>query len=288
LVTTREAVRQGFLQQALSKAQRAKPYIATAIRLSEFLADKDQIPPWETLGDTEIQDAFIAASGFSDKARSQLDPQVVISSVMKVLQTIQTQSPQSWRDEMVYRYLLTRGDTLGGIMRNLIGTDGNRLLTDSIVTALERQGKVASIVVSPASKIVSLSWGSRRIIYDKTPRVIGKNVDVILLDTSLVLPAKEKHLENPTCYIACGEIKGGIDPAGSDEHWKTANSAFERIRSVFASQERMPNLFFAGAAIEQSVAEEIFHQLETAKLSYVANLTSPEQVHDLAQWLTDL
>ena len=30
-----------------------------------------------------------------------------------------------------------------------------------------------------------------------------------------------------------GELKGGIDPAGADEHWKTGNSALVRIRKAF-------------------------------------------------------
>ena len=33
------------------------------------------------------------------------------------------------------------------------------------------------------------------------------------------------HVENPKHYLACGELKGGIDPAGADEHWKTAGKA---------------------------------------------------------------
>jgi len=33
----------------------------------------------------------------------------------------------------------------------------------------------------------------------------------------------------PVDMIWSGEIKGGADPAGSDEHWKTATQALNRI-----------------------------------------------------------
>jgi len=89
-------------------------------------------------------------------------------------------------------------------------------------------------------------------------------------------------------YLACGELKGGIDPAGADEHWKTANSALHRIRMHFDEHETKPKLFFCGAAIADAMAHEIFEQLGDGRLAYAANLTVPEQVDDLATWLITL
>lgn len=93
-------------------------------------------------------------------------------------------------------------------------------------------------------------------------------------------------MEAPESYLACGELKGGIDPAGADEHWKTATRALDRIRESF--QTRSPALFFVGAAIETTMAKEIFAQLSDGSLSYAANLTAPEQLADLADWLVRL
>jgi len=93
-------------------------------------------------------------------------------------------------------------------------------------------------------------------------------------------------LADKSKYLACGELKGGIDPAGADEHWKTANSALSRIRSAFG--RNAPALFFVGAAIEASMAKEIFKQLKSGKLSHAANLHEDEQVNDLVDWLLSL
>ena len=43
-----------------------------------------------------------------------------------------------------------------------------------------------------------------------------------------------------------------------------------------------------GAAIENSMAEEIWHQLEDGTLSNAANLTNADQVASLCGWLCSL
>ena len=123
-------------------------------------------------------------------------------------------------------------------------------------------------------------------MFDKKPKFINKNIDAILLDTSVTIPAGTTHLEQPSSFVACGELKGGIDPGGADEHWKTASSAFQRIRDFFTTNP--PHLFFVAAAIEASMAGEIFSQLQTGRLEYAANLTAPQQLTDLADWLISL
>ena len=93
---------------------------------------------------------------------------------------------------------------------------------------------------------------------------------------------------NPALYIALGELKGGIDPAGADEHWKTARTSLSRIRDAFNGHELSPHLFFVGGAIENSMAEEIWNQLEDNTLGNAANLTDANQVASLCRWLCNL
>ncbi len=85
-----------------------------------------------------------------------------------------------------------------------------------------------------------------------------------------------------------GELKGGIDPAGADEHWKTANTALERIRTGFTNAGYNVKTSFVGAAIEHAMAEEIYAQLKNGTLSNAANLTDPNQLTEYCNWILSI
>ena len=122
--------------------------------------------------------------------------------------------------------------------------------------------------------------------------IVKKNVDLCLFHCS---PCEMKFGKNansvhykPEQYVALGELKGGIDPAGADEHWKTANSALERIRIAFSAKKCYPDTFFIGAAIAKAMASEMYQQLETHALTNAANLTNETQVVSLCKWLINI
>jgi len=120
--------------------------------------------------------------------------------------------------------------------------------------------------------------------------LIGKNVDLVLLNATpqdLVGTERNLYLQN-TRFVALGELKGGIDPAGSDEHWKTANFALNRVRSKFHTLGLVPATFFIGAAIERSMAGEIVQQLNSRVLDRAANLTKDDQLASICEWLMNL
>ena len=79
-------------------------------------------------------------------------------------------------------------------------------------------------LLAESHKVQKIAWPDRVLLFDRKPTFINKNVDMILLAGTAVKSDGEL-LEQPNCYLACGELKGGIDPAGADEHWKTARSA---------------------------------------------------------------
>ena len=85
-----------------------------------------------------------------------------------------------------------------------------------------------------------------------------------------------------------GELKGGIDPAGADEHWKTGDTAIDRIRDAFTEKGFNVMTSFVGAAIASSMADEIWKMLSSGTLTNAANLTSDEQFTDYCEWLVML
>lgn len=70
------------------------------------------------------------------------------------------------------------------------------------------------------------------------------------------------------------ELKGGADPAGSDEHWKTATQAFNRIIDAAEQTNRpVPRLSFMATILVDRVAQEAALWLKQSKLVSVHNLT---------------
>ena len=85
-----------------------------------------------------------------------------------------------------------------------------------------------------------------------------------------------------------GELKGGADPAGADEHWKTAISALARIKTGCRQSSPNVKLSFVGAAIEENMANEIWQQLKEGVLNHAANLTIEGQVTNYCNWMLTL
>lgn len=205
-------------------------------------------------------------------------------------------------NEIIYRYLLTLGDALGGKMRNIVGSIAEEKFTRSIVSQLQihniefdffpKNTKWVSgynYSINMAENIKSIRWKhnnqERSIIYNINVPQVKKNIDIVMLDEWITgISSKVLHntLQTKTKYLAMGELKGGIDPAGADEHWKTANSALGRVRQAFNGQL---DLFFIGAAIETEMAREIFTQYKNKDLANVANLTIDNQLIALCEWL---
>jgi len=283
LVTPIDVTQNGFLQQALRKTTEASPYIDSARQLLSNLQLASK--PQDLIEISEIRSELVTAAGFSDKATNYFSPSELTNALLEVLQEIENKTGLDWRAEIVYRFLLTRGDTLGGAMRDILGAEAKAKFIEAVELALHEKAIPYTVGRSKSNeeKVQTISWPERILLFDKKPKLIGKNVDVILLQTIGETSSINTLMNQAERYLVCGEIKGGIDPAGADEHWKTASGALARIREKFPSQG--PRLFFVGAAIENSMADEIFSQLNSGLLEYAANLNVSEQLSDLVTWL---
>ncbi len=190
-------------------------------------------------------------------------------------------------------------------MRNIGGVLAQRKLTRAIISTLSLAGTryqwlhATNNVWTEMSEedadielhLRGLSWKrgskSRTLIYNLTIPFLKNNVDFSLLNSS---PAQlsRNFYNQAAAYIALGELKGGIDPAGADEHWKTARTALNRIRKAFARYRKYPKEFFIGAAIEKKMASEIWNELKEGSLDNAANLTDDNQIASVSRWLCSL
>jgi hypothetical protein len=227
----------------------------------------------------EIQTGLLTAAGVSDKATNHLQDSDKREAVKGLIKNFLEPAGANFVEELVFRFLLTRGDTLGGSMRNVGGFMAQKKLTRAILACLKLAGQKCHSLHAETNAwavlpdddadvelwLRGLSWvsgkGPRALLYNVTVPLIKNNVDLLLFGCSSCDLTRE-IIRTPSAYIALGELKGGIDPAGADEHWKTARTALNRIHEAFAKQKLKPHTFFIGAAIETKMASEIWAMLK--------------------------
>jgi type II restriction enzyme len=302
LKTTYEETRAGFIEIALEKNRQAVPFIEEARILQNRIKNIDRA---EALLDIrDIRDGLVSAAGISGKAADHLGPDGCTPAIREFIDKFLLPAGSQFREELIFRFLLTRGEALGGKMRNIVGALAQRKLCLSIVSSLKISGKKYNILsndsrewkaikaaneMNEIENIKGINWtnlnnAQRTLYFNVKIPIVNNNVDIILLNTSCEEELKETagNCEN---YIALGELKGGIDPAGADEHWKTAKSAIDRIKNSFGKHECYPLLFFIGAAIETKMAREIYNNLRSGYIANAANLTKKDQMLSLVEWL---
>ena len=309
LTTSRVQTRAGFIALALEKNDLAIPYVEEVKALKNIALKAKN--PIDLLKIKNLQFSLLTASGLSDKAINHLNAIDKKEAIKGLIENFLEPAGKDFINELVYRYLLIKGDSLGGKARNLAGKIGEHKFIRSLLSVLNiykinykwldnesyKWKNKSKNDVEIEKRIKGLFWNKKKnnriLLMNINVPLVRKNVDLSLLDGIV----DEVQIKGNTVnsihrisekYIGFGELKGGIDPAGADEHWKTANSALNRIRTRFKEQQLYPKTFFVGAAIENSMAEEIFKQLNDKTLSNASNLTIDKQLISTCDWLINL
>lgn len=305
LITTKEEVRAGFIAFALEKNKRSTPFIERAKNLKAIASTVKK--PEDLINIQEIQRPLLTAAGLSDKALNHLTEDDKRKAIQELIDNFLKPSGKDFVDELVFRFLLIQGDSLGGSMRNIVGALAMQRLTRSLIATLSNAGIEYSWINNNSKKkewidggeddydiensLKAIHWvknkRDRILVYNRVVPIVKNNIDAIVLDAA-PKEFNNKIFSQSNRYIALGELKGGIDPAGADEHWKTANSALERIRTSFKKKNKQPKTFFIAAAIESKMALEIWNQLKIGKITNAANLTDDKQIAHLCNWLINL
>jgi len=249
----------------------------------------------------DLYPSLLSASGLSVKSLNYLNDEDQKLAIKGLIDEFLAPAGKAYADELVYRYLLTKGDALGGQARNLTGVLGERKFLRALLSVLNVYQMSYHWMDNDSyiwhqkpkndsdleKKIKALAWsndnGIRTLVLNVNVPIVKKNIDISLLNgehNALIIKGKGSkeslHRDNSK-YIALGELKGGIDP--------TANTALMRIRDSFRKLKAQPDMFFVGAAIESSMAAEIFELLKKSTLANAANLTIDEQLTSICDWL---
>ncbi len=305
LVTSREETRAGFIAFALEKNRKSAPYIEQAKSLKVLAARASS--PRDLITMKEIEKPLLTAAGLSDKSLNYFQEADKTKAIEELVANFLEPAGDDFVDEVVYRYLVIKGDSLGGSMRNIVGSLGQQKLVRSLLSILHLLDiqyqwlgttKGAQWAEMPEDEtlveqgVKALAWqheGSSRVLaFNLTIPLVRKNVDICLFNATPDAYQGGKIAANVQSTLLLGELKAGIDPAGADEHWKTANSALRRITDAYASEQHPIKTVFIGAAIERAMAVEIYEQMTDDLLSNAANLSNEEQLIEVCDWIARL
>jgi hypothetical protein len=109
LVTAREATCQGFLELAKAKTEKASLYIDEAMEYWEELKQTAAIS--EVPDNPRLREGLISTAGVSAKAHSYLSDADIKRILSGILEGIPEDRKEAFREELFYRYLLTKGAT---------------------------------------------------------------------------------------------------------------------------------------------------------------------------------
>jgi len=220
------------------------------------------------------------------------------------------------------------GDALGGISRNEVGRFASAQIMQYLITYWHDLGYLQSItytfkrsfgIEEDEESESSFDGSSQTLTVDsqtniqqflsnaeanriKYQEIVLKNGHRLLLDRQLQWyePSGERKLLKIGAdmisksvaidMVWSGEIKGGADPAGSDEHWKTATQALNRILEATEKTGRpKPKLSFLATILVDRVAIEAQQWIDDGKLTSVYNLTKiSESKDELQRFLDDM
>src|SRR5437868_1774518 len=215
LETTHAATCKGFLELASAKSQKAAPYIKDAVGFWDELAKVHS--PQELLTRPTLRDALISTAGVSAKTLQYLQPADVDKIIVGILDGISPERRKQFREEVFYRYLLTRGASLDGEMRNYIGAVAAMIFVVAVVDALQVKHDPSVYFAEEKTpkrlpeartfarthKTQKIEWEHRTLLFDKKPGIIGKNVDAILLNVQIPSGNDRTHLDEHKRYVAC-------------------------------------------------------------------------------------
>ena len=139
LITPYAEVRSGFIKLALEKNRQATPFVEEAKTLKALAGRIAK--PTDLLTMDEFKPAILTAAGVSDKARKFLTDADQLEAIKGLVDNFLEPAGSNFIDELVFRFLLTKGDTLGGRMRNLAGILAEHKLTRTILSTLALQAK---------------------------------------------------------------------------------------------------------------------------------------------------
>lgn len=283
LITQEKYVIAGCKWQAKKKAELTSnilKYSFEAKRLLRKMENDNQIVN-KIIKNSILFDFIIGATMLSQKSLQHFSKPELKKYIESNI-NFERINEQNYLNELERYYLMSAGESIGGKIRNIVGKKGNDIFIEYIKEYLDNNN-ISYSIIEKNKNVQKIYTDKLVILFNKKPNFIGKSVDFMVLKK---YKDGSYDIEDHNQYISAGELKSGIDPAGADEHWKTAATALKRIHQGFVKKGiDSPNIFFIGGAISKHMASEIIYNIENNKLKYAANLNYKKQMESIVEHL---
>ena len=224
------------------------------------------------------------------------------------------------RNRHIQMLMANLGDSLGGSSRNEVGRVAMAHVMRRLIKRLHHRGRLVRVIYTLRESLVPGTCRGQDVVLEISPKTdleevldeieakyvkykelhLNNGVE-LLVDKQISWYDSEGKKYNPTAdlhsdkggvvetdMIWGAEVKGGADPAGSDEHWKTASRALARVlEDAHESGHMKPPLSFIGTTIVKKVAVEIKAWMERGDLVSAYNLTRMMENQEAEQQFLD-
>ena len=212
LITTHEETRAGFLAIALEKNMVGDPYVKQALAFKAMVSHTKG--PDDFLMMPSIRPFLLTAAGLSEKSLQHLNNEDHTLVIKELIDKFLKPAGSAYIDETIYRFLLTKGDAVGGTMRNRIGAMGQEKLVRCILSCMNVRGITYEWVDGNNSTfkwlakrnddtgvektLKALHWtnshGSRVLGFNMTNSIVKKNIDICLYNADKTYYEQGKSL----------------------------------------------------------------------------------------------
>jgi len=267
----------------------------------------------------------LSTEAFEDQG-AQPNPQMATDLSQyfnKIVSALIVSTGQVTRRQHFAMMMANVGDALGGVSRNEVGRVAMMRILNPLVECLHARGLLASVLYSLKGQI-TLDDEDDSGAQQRTQLEVNKQTDIQGLlqkfethrvlyheictsnGSKLILNAQLKWQDSrgegfkigPDLCSQVGEndmfwaseLKGGADPAGSDEHWKTATQALHRIlEAAQATGRPKPRLSFIATILVERVARDAQAWIDRGDLRSVYNLTQMYgEKEEMDRYLNDM
>ena len=304
LITSSEQARAALIAFLVEKAESAIPLIeqAKALRVAALTCQSAS----DLQQRRDIRPAILLAAGLTGVESQRLHDGFKDAAVRALIDDYLLPRGEHFVDELVYRFLLSKGMGLTKTLRKLVTLIANRniargvaaaLLLRDIPVLLKRTNTAAwqnwdAASEDPPLGVRGVAWagkdGPRTLLFNSRVAAVGRSVNVVLKRFSSVDEEAGASANHPSLYLALGEVKCEFDPAVTAENWDNIRTSLERIKTKFDEHGLAPYTFYIGGMITEQAAAELWQMLQDGELSNAANSNDEIQLGSICQWLIQI